>query len=60
MAENTPILEELVSLRHELATLLGYKNHAAYIQEVFVRHLQLTWLRNRPQCSESSGEVCVF
>ncbi|KAF9112868.1 hypothetical protein BGX27_002669 [Mortierella sp. AM989] len=27
---NGPILERLIRLRHEAATLLGYKNHAAY------------------------------
>lgn len=32
--ENTPILEELIQLRQKQADLLGYKNHAAYIQEV--------------------------
>lgn len=34
MTENTPILEELVSLRQKQAELLGYPSHAAYIQEV--------------------------
>lgn len=33
MKENTPILEELVELRHQQANLLGYSTHAAYIQE---------------------------
>ena len=32
--ENTEILEELITLRHQLASLLGYTNHAEYIQEV--------------------------
>jgi len=32
--ENTPIIEELVQLRQNQATILGYKNHAAYKQEV--------------------------
>ncbi|KAI9240210.1 hypothetical protein MVEG_11471 [Podila verticillata NRRL 6337] len=27
---NGPILEQLINLRHEAATLLGFKNHAAY------------------------------
>lgn len=31
---NTKILEQLISLRHELAQKLGYKNHAAYVQEL--------------------------
>ncbi|KAF9430006.1 Thimet oligopeptidase [Podila epigama] len=30
IATNEPILEQLIKLRHEAATLLGYKNHAAY------------------------------
>ena len=34
MQENTKILEKLVELRQKQADLLGYKNHAAYIQEV--------------------------
>jgi Zn-dependent oligopeptidase len=34
MTENTPILEELVSLRQKQAELLGYPSHAAYIQEL--------------------------
>ncbi|XP_071545618.1 thimet oligopeptidase-like [Panulirus ornatus] len=33
MEENTPILEELITLRQKQADLLGYKNHAAYIVE---------------------------
>jgi len=32
--ENSAILEEIIKLRHQKAQLLGYKNHAAYIQEV--------------------------
>jgi len=34
MEENTAIIEEIVSLRQEHAELLGYPDHAAYIQEV--------------------------
>jgi len=34
MKENTEILEEIVTLRQKEAKLLGYENHAAYIQEV--------------------------
>jgi len=34
MEENTPILEELVQLRHKQAKLLGYPNHVAYITEL--------------------------
>lgn len=34
MVENTPVLEELIQLRHEHATILGYPNHAAYITEL--------------------------
>ena len=34
MAENTKIIEEIVSLRQKQSQLLGYENHAAYIQEV--------------------------
>ena len=37
MAENTKIIEEIVSLRQKQSQLLGYENHAAYIQEVGVR-----------------------
>ncbi|KAG0338523.1 hypothetical protein BG000_003813 [Podila horticola] len=31
---NGPILEHLIKLRHEAATLLGYKHHAAYQLEI--------------------------
>lgn len=31
---NGPILEQLIKLRHEAATLLGYKHHAAYQLEI--------------------------
>lgn len=34
MAENTPILEELIELRHKQANLLGYPTHVAYITEL--------------------------
>ena len=34
MKENTKILEEIVTLRQKEAKLLGYENHAAYIQEI--------------------------
>jgi Zn-dependent oligopeptidase len=34
MAENTAIIEEIVELRRQQAELLGYANHATYIQEV--------------------------
>jgi thimet oligopeptidase len=33
MAENVPILEELVRLRAEQASILGYPTHAAYVLE---------------------------
>jgi len=32
--ENTPILEELVRIRHQKANLLGYPTHAAFITEI--------------------------
>ena len=32
MAENTPIIEEIVELRRKQADLLGYADHATYIQ----------------------------
>ncbi|XP_069128024.1 thimet oligopeptidase-like [Argopecten irradians] len=32
--ENTPILEELVRLRHEKAQLLGYPTHAAFVLDM--------------------------
>ena len=34
MEVNTPLLEELIKLRQTQAELLGYANHAAYIQEL--------------------------
>lgn len=34
MKENTKILEELIQLRQKQADLLGYENHASYVQEV--------------------------
>ncbi|XP_013398573.1 thimet oligopeptidase isoform X1 [Lingula anatina] len=34
MKENTPILEELVELRHKKAELLGFPNHAAFILDM--------------------------
>jgi len=34
LKENTAIIEEIVSLRQDQAELLGYTNHAAYIQEI--------------------------
>merc|ERR1719414_2473220 len=34
MEENTKIIEEIVTLRQKQAELLGYENHAAYIQEI--------------------------
>lgn len=34
MVENTAILEEIVGLRQQQAELLGYNDHATYIQEV--------------------------
>ncbi|KAK9816736.1 hypothetical protein WJX72_004381 [[Myrmecia] bisecta] len=33
LEENTAILEEMVSLRHQMAMLLGYPSHAAFIAE---------------------------
>ena len=36
MKENTEILEKLVELRQKQSDLLGYKTHAAYIQEVHI------------------------
>ena len=38
MKENTEILEKLVELRQRQADLLGYKTHAAYIQEVEIQY----------------------
>ena len=38
MKENTEILEKLVELRQRQADLLGYKTHAAYIQEVELQY----------------------
>ena len=34
MEENTKIIEEIVELRKQQADILGYKNHATYIQEI--------------------------
>lgn len=31
---NTPLLEELVAKRHEVAGLLGYKSYSEYILEI--------------------------
>jgi len=36
MAENTAILEKIVELRRTLAELLGYNDHASYVQEVMM------------------------
>ena len=38
MKENTEILEKLVELRQKQSDLLGYKTHAAYIQEVDIEY----------------------
>ena len=50
MKENTPILEELVELRHKHAELLGYSSHAAYILEVSSNEFTFT------QCQS----CCIF
>ncbi len=34
MGTNTPILEEMIAIRHKIAHILGYESHAAYAQEV--------------------------
>lgn len=34
IVENTPILEQIVSLRDELAKLLGYANHSEFVLEI--------------------------
>eukprot|EP01112_Ceratiomyxa_fruticulosa_P019252 TRINITY_DN6277_c0_g1_i3.p1 TRINITY_DN6277_c0_g1~~TRINITY_DN6277_c0_g1_i3.p1 ORF type:complete len:752 (+),score=161.54 TRINITY_DN6277_c0_g1_i3:2123-4378(+) len=34
MAQNTPILEEIIALRHQAAHLLGYPTHAHYVHEI--------------------------
>jgi len=34
MAENTPLVEKMLALRHQIATKLGYKNWADYVIEV--------------------------
>jgi Zn-dependent oligopeptidase len=34
ITENTPLLEELVAKRHEVAQLLGYKSYSEYILEI--------------------------
>lgn len=36
LKENTPILEELITLRHKVANLLSYSTHAEYIQEILM------------------------
>ena len=42
MAENTAIIEEIVELRRQQAELMGYEDHATYIQ------VQMKW--NEIQC----------
>ena len=52
MAENTKIIEEIVSLRQKQSQLLGYENHAAYIQEV--------GLENQTERPQSRSHELVF
>ena len=56
MKENTEILEKLVELRQKQSDLLGYKNHATYIQEVIWRNnnLQHIWhLMSQIRCRKN-------
>lgn len=73
MKENTEILEELVSLRHRHAQLLGYENHAAYIHEIqmaknpanvhkflseLADKLQVLWVSERKAILRLKKEEC--
>ncbi|CAG0890407.1 unnamed protein product [Cyprideis torosa] len=73
MKENVPILEELIQLRHKQAQLLGYPNHATYIQEIRMakkpetvetfltelsRKLQPLWAKEREMFLQLKKEQC--
>lgn len=73
MAENVPLLEKAIALRHKKALLLGYSSHADYVTELLMARsgssvrkfltelsekLQPLWLREREVMLQLKQEEC--